>query len=152
MLLRHSTRCPANRVMRFMTLRWTSVATGIVAFVGFFILGLSVANDSVHGSCGHYVFTQLEWQRHQADQAALNSLLNGSMPTPRPCHGPGCRQNQLPTTTVIPAPVKSDPLEQYAVPVAANQIELTDCDREFPAVQTVSLTELSTRTFRPPRV
>jgi hypothetical protein len=129
-----------------------SLVTELLVFVCFVGAGFSVATESAFGSCGHYVFTQLEWNSRQADLAAHSLLLNAGLPGPKPCHGPGCRQNNLPLTTVVPAPVTPERLEQLAVTWCSEPVTVVTFEREFPVAQPLNLQGVSQRMFRPPRV
>lgn len=124
-------------------------------------------------SCGHYVFTKIEWMAASvggsvAADGNLSSAerlvleLDRRGPNPRfslkhrspnvPCHGPGCRQ--LPdTSTLSPVAIESVRGTSADVVVSSNRIEIPRSGGFDPATECpIRIVNITSSVFRPPRV
>jgi hypothetical protein len=123
-------------------------------------------------SCGHYVFTKIEWMAVSvggsfAADANLSSAerlvleLDRRVPNPRfstkhrspnmPCHGPGCRQ--LPDTGTL-SPVALDPVRVNGVDFVAtsNEFEIPRSGGFDPVMDLqLRIVNFTDYLFRPPR-
>lgn len=126
-----------------------------------------------HASCGHYVFTKIDWM---AARAGFDSGMEANLspagrllmdvdqmgPFPRfsakkqpsnsPCHGPGCRQ--LPDTwsmsPVVPNPVRANGVEMVTA-MAAHEIPCSNGGFDSAIEDQVTIIRFASYLFRPPR-
>ncbi len=134
--------------------------------------GLFQLTASLYGSCSHYVFTQSEWNNHQRQQGQHSWLLNSQVLNTQfsnslyevmsgwtgepirqvPCHGPSCRNQQLPAPTLAPAPSRSEQPKQNGIAVVATATECMIDQPEYHVPSQLRVQGFLKQTFRPPRV
>ncbi|MDP1563954.1 MAG: hypothetical protein Q8M16_21440 [Pirellulaceae bacterium] len=145
----------------------SSMAMVRLAVVTLFFGTAFLGSGSVFGSCGHYVFTRIQWNTHQNHQTLHVELLNTQLSSfspeiafgwtgvslPKsPCHGPGCRQQELPTPIIVLVPIVTDQPDYSGRSDVEDSLEVPPSVLEFYVAQQVSRQGVSQRMFRPPRV
>lgn len=136
---------------------WPSAcATRIVPFLVATVVSFSAIligdSQSAFGSCGHYVYTQLEWKNHQAGLSLHKAILDSTLPSPKPCDGPGCRRQDVPTANVLPSQNNSVRNELVAIVDSLKNVNVRETELEFFEYSQSSSQGFLAQLFRPPRV